>query len=202
MPEEGSELRESLDCDDLRAPAIVSVHGTGSPSSPSNGSDAGTGFTQLRGLVDRSSFHDEVLCQLMDAIHNRLIGEEAQKALIRAAKARVLELKDMKARGEVSLPCLATTYPSRCLDCMIADGPQEIMLSPPHVSTKPLKINKQKVSKAEEAIKSSLVPPPMTREPSSRQDLPSVLDTPTAERSPPASEGLGLDPQAEARTVS
>lgn len=70
------------------------------PTTPE--SEASSSFTKLQGLLDRSSFHDEVLCQLLDAIHNRLIGEEAQKALIRAAKARVIELKDMKARGGVS----------------------------------------------------------------------------------------------------
>lgn len=161
----------------------------GAPS-PAPESEASSSFTKLQGLLDRSSFHDEVLCQLLDAIHNRLIGEEAQKALIRAAKARVIELKDMKARGEVR----ALLAVRAC-----SNKPQEIMLSPPRGSTKPLKINKKSkpAKKSDEPKKEketgkpekTLEPPPLTREPS--QDLPSVLHTPTDElaSSGPASTG-------------
>ena len=91
--------------------------------------------------------------------------------------------------------------------CM-SNNPQEILLSPPRGSTKPLKINKRsksdkqtvepleekaEKSKAEngraEKVPANLEPPPMTREPS--QDLPSQLHTPTDElaSSGPASSG-------------
>lgn len=90
-------------------------------SSPSS-SDATTDFKQMQGLVDRSCFHDEVLCQLLDGIHNRLIGEEAQKALIRAAKARVIELKARQARGEVSSACSSCTGDSVALRRLTCSG--------------------------------------------------------------------------------
>lgn len=184
------------------------------PPSSTPDSEASSSFTKLQGLLDRSSFHDEILCQLLDAIHNRLIGEEAQKALIRAAKARVVELKDMKARGEVRSIFLLWTG-------MTADRLQEILLSPPRGNTKPLKIYKRskpakkaesdkhdgRVEKAKpEKEKASLEPPPMTREPS--QDLPSMLHTPTDEiaSSGPASSGRsatdGYIPRTETDVVS
>lgn len=60
-----------------------------------------TSATEVGKLVDRSSFHDDTLCQLLDAARLNLIGEEAKKALMRAARARVIELKDLKQQGEV-----------------------------------------------------------------------------------------------------
>lgn len=57
--------------------------------------------SNVKQLVASSRFHDDVLCQLLDAARLNLIGGEAKKALNRAARARVTELKDMKARGEV-----------------------------------------------------------------------------------------------------
>lgn len=80
----------------------------------------------------------------------------------------------------------------------ISNKPQEIMLSPPRGSTKPLKINKKSKPKKSsdeppkgkgKMEKTLEVPPPMTREPS--QDMPSVLHTPTDElaSSGPASTG-------------
>jgi hypothetical protein len=52
-------------------------------------------------MVHDSRFHDETLCQLLDAARLNLIGGEAKKALNRAARARLVELKDMKARGDI-----------------------------------------------------------------------------------------------------
>jgi len=49
-------------------------------------------------MVQRSTFHDETLCQLLDASRLNLLGEEAKKALMRAARARVVELKDIREK--------------------------------------------------------------------------------------------------------
>jgi hypothetical protein len=49
-------------------------------------------------MVHRSSFHDETLCQLLDASRLNLLGDEAKKALMRAARARVVELKDIREK--------------------------------------------------------------------------------------------------------
>ena len=62
---------------------------------------APTTTSNVKQLVASSRFHDDALCQLLDAARLNLIGGEAKKALNRAARARVTELKDMKARGEV-----------------------------------------------------------------------------------------------------
>ena len=61
---------------------------------------APTTTSNVKQLVASSRFHDDALCQLLDAARLNLIGGEAKKALNRAARARVTELKDMKARGE------------------------------------------------------------------------------------------------------
>lgn len=63
---------------------------------------APTSASNVKQLVANSKFHDETLCQLLDAARLKLIGGEARKALQRAARARVIELKDMKAQAEVS----------------------------------------------------------------------------------------------------
>lgn len=60
-----------------------------------------TTTTQVKQLVKGSSFHDETLCQLLDAARLNLIGEEAKRALMRAARCRVVELRDLKRHGEV-----------------------------------------------------------------------------------------------------
>lgn len=62
---------------------------------------APTTTSNVKQLVADSRFHDDTLCQLLDAARLNLIGGEAKKALNRAARARVSELKDMKARGEI-----------------------------------------------------------------------------------------------------
>lgn len=63
---------------------------------------APTTTTHVHNMVEQSSFHDETLCQLLDAARLNLIGDQAKKALMRAARARVIELKDIKEHGEVS----------------------------------------------------------------------------------------------------
>ena len=60
---------------------------------------APTTATHVKRLVNDSKFHDEVLCQLLDAARLNLIGSEAKKALNRAAKARVAELRDLRGKG-------------------------------------------------------------------------------------------------------
>lgn len=92
-----------------RLPSMTSqepVHG--SPSmrpvpletalSPVSGISASTTPSRVKNLVADSKFHDDVLCQLLDAARLNLIGEEAKKALNRAARARVIELRDMKEK--------------------------------------------------------------------------------------------------------
>jgi hypothetical protein len=69
--------------------------------SPSDFSTSLTTASNIQQIVANSAHHDEVLCQLLDAARLNLIGAEAKKALNRAAKARVIELRDMRARGEV-----------------------------------------------------------------------------------------------------
>jgi hypothetical protein len=60
-----------------------------------------TTHSNVKNMVRESKFHDETLCQLLDAARLNLLGGEAKKALQRAAKARVIELRDMRAKGEV-----------------------------------------------------------------------------------------------------
>ncbi|WVQ93108.1 hypothetical protein IAU59_000172 [Kwoniella sp. CBS 9459] len=62
---------------------------------------APTTVSNVKKLVAESRFHDETLCQLLDAARLNLIGDEAKKALQRAAKARVIELRDLRERGEI-----------------------------------------------------------------------------------------------------
>lgn len=64
---------------------------------------APTTTTNVKHLVAESKFHDDTLCQLLDAARLNLIGTEAKRALHKAAKARVTELKELRVRGEVSL---------------------------------------------------------------------------------------------------
>nr|ODO03713.1 hypothetical protein L204_00049 [Cryptococcus depauperatus CBS 7855] len=64
-------------------------------------SAAPTTMSHVKRLVDASRYHDETLCQLLDAARLNLIGEEAKKALQRAARARVIELKELREAGEV-----------------------------------------------------------------------------------------------------
>ncbi|KAL7421133.1 hypothetical protein Q5752_004018 [Cryptotrichosporon argae] len=65
---------------------------------------APTTATNVNKIVADSSFHDETLCQLLDAARLNLIGDAAKKALMRAARARVVELKDLKDQGEADIP--------------------------------------------------------------------------------------------------
>ncbi|ODO06026.1 hypothetical protein L198_01254 [Cryptococcus wingfieldii CBS 7118] len=59
-----------------------------------------TTLSNVKRLIDSSRYHDETLCQLLDAARLNLIGGEAKKALQRAARARVVELKELRERGE------------------------------------------------------------------------------------------------------
>ncbi|WVQ73587.1 hypothetical protein IAR50_003166 [Cryptococcus sp. DSM 104548] len=59
-----------------------------------------TTLSNVRRLINSTRYHDETLCQLLDAARLNLIGGEAKKALQRAARARVVELKDLRERGE------------------------------------------------------------------------------------------------------
>ena len=101
---------------DTQVPRMVSVtsnmptQGTMTPVppeetpliSPSAASVTPTTHSHVKRLVEDSKYHDETLCQLLDAARLNLIGEEAKRALNRAAKARVADLRDLRDRGEVS----------------------------------------------------------------------------------------------------
>lgn len=63
---------------------------------------APTSASNVKKIVKDSSFHDETLCELLEAARLNLIGPEAKKALQRAARARVIELKDMRKHDQVS----------------------------------------------------------------------------------------------------
>jgi hypothetical protein len=71
--------------------------------SPTSVVSMSTSPSNVKELVENSKFHDEILCQLLDAARLNLIGSEAKKALQRAARARVIELRDMRKKGEVGL---------------------------------------------------------------------------------------------------
>lgn len=92
----------------VSSPTVVGVD---IPASPAQ-SVAPTTVSNVKKLVADSKFHDETLCQLLDAARLNLIGEEAKKALNRAARARVIELRDLRAatgmQAEVSGFCNCT----------------------------------------------------------------------------------------------
>ena len=67
---------------------------------------APTTASNVKAIVADSKFHDETLCQLLDAARLNLVGDEAKKALRKAAKARVRQLNDFREEGEVSLQLL------------------------------------------------------------------------------------------------
>ncbi|WVF65435.1 hypothetical protein IAT40_000162 [Kwoniella sp. CBS 6097] len=76
-----------------------------------HGSVAPTTISNVKKLVAESRFHDETLCQLLDAARLNLIGDEAKKALQRAARARVIELRDLRERGEIEEGIAAPVVP-------------------------------------------------------------------------------------------
>lgn len=63
-------------------------------------SEAPTTATNIKQLVAESKCHDETLCQLLDAARLNLIGDKAKKALNGAARARIIELSNMKEQGQ------------------------------------------------------------------------------------------------------
>lgn len=69
--------------------------------SPATVASIETTPSKVKHLVSESKFHDETLCQLLDAAGLNLIEPDAKRALQRAARARVIELRDMRANGEV-----------------------------------------------------------------------------------------------------
>ncbi|BEJ00467.1 hypothetical protein CcaverHIS631_0503240 [Cutaneotrichosporon cavernicola] len=58
-----------------------------------------TRLTNIAKLVDDSTFHDDTLCQLLDAARLNLIGDQAKKALMHAARTRVDELSRQLLEG-------------------------------------------------------------------------------------------------------
>lgn len=74
-----------------------------------HGSVAPTTMSNVKRLVEVSRYHDETLCQLLDAARLNLIGEEAKKALQRAARARVTELRELREAGEIEVGSLDPT---------------------------------------------------------------------------------------------
>lgn len=81
--------------------------GEGSIVASQHGSVAPTTMSNVKRIVDASRYHDETLCQLLDAARLNLIGEEAKKALQRAARARVIELRELRAAGELEVGLLS-----------------------------------------------------------------------------------------------
>lgn len=65
-------------------------------------SHVSTTASNVKRLASDSKFHDETLCQLLEAARLNLIGGEAKRALNRAARARVIELRDMRKHADVS----------------------------------------------------------------------------------------------------
>lgn len=74
-----------------------------------HGSVAPTTISNVKRIVDASRYHDEILCQLLDAARLNLIGEEAKKALQRAARARVIELRELREAGELEAGLFGST---------------------------------------------------------------------------------------------
>ncbi|WWC91089.1 uncharacterized protein L201_006030 [Kwoniella dendrophila CBS 6074] len=72
---------------------------------------APTTISNVKQLVAESKFHDETLCQLLDAARLNLIGDAAKKALQRAARARVIELRDLRERGEIEEGIIPSIVP-------------------------------------------------------------------------------------------
>lgn len=65
-------------------------------------SAAPTTASNIKRLVSDSGVHDEELCQLLDGAKLNLLGSIAKKALQRAARARVIELRDRRETEAVS----------------------------------------------------------------------------------------------------
>ena len=61
-----------------------------------------TTASHVKEIVSQSRFHDETLCQLLDAARLNLVGSEAKKALSRAASERVAELRALRDRGALA----------------------------------------------------------------------------------------------------
>jgi len=102
-----SSAKNSQDQTLPQIPTVASEDGserTSTPKPPSrepSASVAPTTTSNVRQVVADSKFHDETLCQLLDAARLNLIGIEAKRALNRAARARVVELRDLRAQGMV-----------------------------------------------------------------------------------------------------
>jgi hypothetical protein len=63
---------------------------------------APTTQTEVDRVVKDSHFHDDALCQMLDAARMNAVGEEARRALRHAARQRVVQLKDLHTAGKVS----------------------------------------------------------------------------------------------------
>lgn len=83
----------------IHDPALHQMSGAVPGDRGSVVSQAGQTAIQVDNMLATSHFHDERLCQYLDAAKLNLIGEEAKKALIRAARARIIELRDMQGKG-------------------------------------------------------------------------------------------------------
>lgn len=74
---------------------------------------APTTASNVKKLVAASKYHDETLCQLLDAAQLNLIGKEAKRALNRAARTRITELKELRTQGESQVHDLASSKKSK-----------------------------------------------------------------------------------------
>jgi hypothetical protein len=63
--------------------------------------------TEVDRVVQDSHFHDDALCQMLDAARMERLGEEARRALRRAARQRVHQLKHLHVIGKVSFTKVA-----------------------------------------------------------------------------------------------
>ncbi|KAK4685503.1 MFS transporter, UMF1 family, partial [Tremellales sp. Uapishka_1] len=116
-PSVATQGREQATIQDAQSPSRterplqLSSPPSASMAPPRPVSFAPTTASNVAQMVADSRYHDEALCQLLDAARLNLIGEEAKKALRRAAKARVIELRDLREQGEeaIALPARVTT---------------------------------------------------------------------------------------------
>ncbi|WVR08956.1 hypothetical protein IAU60_006015 [Kwoniella sp. DSM 27419] len=86
-----------------KAPPSLETIGNGPPlQHPSTDPPTpATSVSNVNQLVADSKFHDETLCQLLDGARLNLIGDQAKKALQRAARARIIELRDLRQQQEI-----------------------------------------------------------------------------------------------------
>lgn len=98
-----AELLQSMEITrNLTLVRTINEHELGGSDSEADAVSQITRLTNIAKLVDDSTFHDDTLCQLLDAARLNLIGDQAKKALMRAARTRVDELSRELLEREAS----------------------------------------------------------------------------------------------------